>query len=395
MFNEPVDPGTQLSRVVRATILGSERIKSQNQEVRAVHITPIGTAVVHKGSVGEAGAMYTRLLAGRSEGPLAGVMFLTFERRLGVIDPGGPSFPVLRSEDGGATWTEVSSVRDVIKCAGNRYQPMLYELPMALGHLNRGDLLLTGNAIPADGSFTCLALYSSTDGGYKWDFESVIDEGGPAIYDPSADSTTTAVWEPDLHLIDGELFCYFADERLKHNGILQAIRRRRSRDLRNWSDVQLIKGVPDRFHRPGMFVGTGEMPDGKYRGVVEIVGPSDVPIHLLESTDGRSWGPANDLGTPLVSGDGVSLSGTPTISWRQLPGGRVIILALGRHSLRDGVEGNQALWSEDLGATWSAFDLPTAASRSIHCDLSGYSQSVAWNERGELVQATTLRNDVG
>lgn len=354
--------------------------------------------VVRPGVVGEGSALYTRLLVGDPAGRNAGRLFLTWERRLGVDAAGGPTFPVLCSEDAGLTWTEIASVADAAHGVGNRYQPTLVELPAAFGDLQPGDLLLAGNAIPADGSFTSLVLYSSADGGLTWNLESVIDTGGPAVYDWTSDSDTTAIWEPDLQLVDGELHCYFADERRKGDGMLQSISRRRTRDLRSWSDPELVCGVPNRYQRPGMFVATGPLPapggGTRYLAVVEVVGPRDVPIHLLSSADGVDWGDPADLGRLLVARDGVSLSGTPNLAWHDGPSGPVLI-ATGRHSLRDGREGNCALVSTDLGATWDSFELPTPASRHIVADGSGYSQSVRWVDDRTLVQATTLRNGHG
>ncbi|GAA3878256.1 sialidase family protein [Tessaracoccus defluvii] len=360
-----------------------------------MHVNPIGATVVHRGSVGESGSMYTRLLSGRAGGPLEGVMLLTWERRLGVADSAGPTFPIYRSEDGGETWEEIAAVPDLARHAGNRYQPTLYELPCDVAHLKRGDVLLAGNAIPRDGAFTCLVLYSSADGGYTWNLESVIDEGGPSVYDNSSDSVTTAIWEPDLDVVDGKLLCYFADERTKPDRMLQSIRRRTSTDLRTWSDLELVSGVANSYHRPGMFVGTGALPDGSRRAVIEVVGPHDVPVYLLESQPGEDWGDPGDLGRQLVADDGVSLSGTPTIGWHALPDGRVVLVALGRHSMRDGREGNRGLVSLDLGDSWSSFELPTPADRRIHGDASGYSQTIRWNQDGHLVQATSVRNAIG
>jgi hypothetical protein len=325
-------------------------------------------------------------------------LLLTWERRLGVADLGGPTFPILCSTDAGRTWAEIASVPDAAHGVGNRYQPMLVELPVAFAHLERGDLLLAGNAIPADGSFTSLVLYSSRDGGVSWQLESVIDTGGPAVYDPTSDSGTTAIWEPDLRLVGGELHCYFADERRKGDGMLQTIVRRRTPDLGSWSEPELICGIGNRYQRPGMFVGTGPLPapggGTRHLAVVEIVGPRDVPIHLLESADGVDWGDPADLGRLLVGRDGVSLSGTPNLAWHDGRSGPVVI-ATGRHSLRDGVEGNRGLVSVDLGVTWDSFELPTPARRRIVGDGSGYSQSVRWVDDGTLVQATTLRNGTG
>ena len=363
-----------------------------------MHLIPESSVVVHQGVVGEGPALYTRLLVGDPSGRNAGRLLLTWERRLGVADPGGPTFPILCSTDSGRTWAEIASVADAAHSVGNRYQPMLFELPVDFAPLRRGDLLLAGNAIPADGSFTSLVLYSSRDSGVSWSLESVIDTGGPAIYDWTSDADTTAIWEPDLQVVDGELHCYFADERRKGDGMLQTIVRRRTHDLRSWSEPELICGVPNRYQRPGMFVGTGPLPapggGTRHLAVVEIVGPRDVPVHLLESADGVDWGDPADLGRLLVARDGVSLSGTPNLAWHDGRSGPLII-ATGRHSLRDGVEGNRALVSTDLGVTWDSFELPTAARRHVLGDGSGYSQSVRWVDDSTLLQATTLRNGSG
>ncbi|WP_129339382.1 sialidase family protein [Cellulomonas endophytica] len=354
----------------------------------------VTTTTVHRGSVGEAGSMYTRLLATDPDGPNAGALLLTWELRLGVARPGGPAFPVRRSDDGGRTWREVARVVDPLG-RGNRYQPVLYELPGDLAHLRAGDLLLAGNAIPADGSTTTLVLHSSRDGGATWRFEAVVDEGGPATYDPSRASTTTSVWEPDLLLLDGVLHVLYADEREKARGMLQTISRRRTEDLRTWTPRETVVGVPNRWTRPGMFVATGPLPDGTYRAVVEVVGPHEVPIHLRTSVDGVDWGDPADLGPQLVAVDGVSLSGTPNLAWCPDGRGGATLVATARHSWADGREANHALVSDDGGATWRSMELPVAAVRRVHGDSSGYSQSVRWNAAGELVQATTVRNAVG
>ncbi|WP_159619035.1 hypothetical protein [Ruania rhizosphaerae] len=358
-----------------------------------MRLEPLATTTIHRGTVGEMGSLYTRLLVTDPDGPNAGALFLTWELRLGVADDGGPSFPIWRSLDGGHSWEHLTDVADALG-QGNRYQPMMIELAEDLAHLHRGDLLLAGNSIPADGSSTTLALYSSSDGGASWAYESTIDWGGPAIYSPRSDADTTSVWEPDLQVVDGALHCYLADERDKSAGMLQTIARRSSTDLRAWSEKDLICGIADRHHRPGMFVGTGQMPDGVHRAVIEVVGPPEVPIHLLTSDDGIDWGDPSAIGLALVATDGTSISGTPNLAWREV-GGEVEMIATGRHSLRDGVAGNRALRSLDLGRTWTSFELPTPAERSLTGDGSGYSQSVRWNAEGDLVHATTVRSPSG
>jgi hypothetical protein len=356
----------------------------------------VSTTTVLAGQPGESGPLYTRLLATAPDGPHAGALLLTAEvyRDVGTT---GPVFPVYRSVDGGHTWDLIGTVADSAYGVGNRYQPMLYELPTAFAGLDAGTLLLAGSSIPADMSSTRLVVYASTDGGASWTFLCDVDQGGPAEYDWRDTAETTAVWEPCLDLVDDQLVCYYADERYKADRMLQVLVHRTTRDLRRWSDPVLDFGVPDRRTRPGMFVSTGRMPDGLYRAVIEIVGPREVPIHLAVSRDGIDWGAPADIGTRLVAEDGTALSGTPNIHWRTNPDGRTVVVATGRHTVdADGTETNKALVNLDgCAGPWHSFDLPTPAVRRIDDDASGYSQSLLWNTSGRLVQATTVRNDRG
>jgi hypothetical protein len=345
---------------------------------------------------GENGPLYTRLLATSPDGRHRGMLLLTAEvyRDVGTA---GPVFPVYRSLDGGHAWDLVGQVADTRYGVGNRYQPSLYELPRPFAGLDAGTLLLAGSSIPTDMSSTRLVLYASTDGGASWTFLSDIDAGGPAEYDWRDTAETTAIWEPCLDLIGDQLVCHYADERYKADRMLQVLVHRTTRDLREWSGPVLDFGVPDRRTRPGMFVTAGRMPDGLYRAVIEIVGPREVPIHLVASADGLDWGPPSDIGTRLVAVDGTALSGTPNIHWRTTDDGRTVVIATGRHAVDvDGVETNKALVNFTGGTgSWYAFELPTPAERRIDGDASGYSQSVLWNAAGQLVQATTVRNEVG
>ncbi|NLP83219.1 hypothetical protein HF576_05120 [Microbacterium sp. CFH 90308] len=350
------------------------------------------TVVLH-GGPGETGPLYTRLLATDPVGPHGGALLLTAEVYRDVGDA-GPVFPIYRSADG-RQWELVAEVADTAYGVGNRYQPVLYELPAPFAGLPAGTILLAGSSIPSDMSSTTLVVYSSGDGGRSWEYRSTVDSGGPAEYDPSPSATTTAVWEPCLELIGDHLVCFYADERRKSDGMLQVIVHRTTNDLVSWSEPHLDFGVADRFTRPGMFVTTGLMPDGMHRGVLEIVGPREVPIRMVGSTDGLDWGAPDDIGELLVASDGTMLSGTPNIHWRKEPSGTVTVLATGRHSLdADGRETNRALVNLSGGSgTWHSFELPVAAERRLDADSSGYSQSLLWNAAGELVQATTVRND--
>jgi hypothetical protein len=351
-------------------------------------------SLVHAGSAGETGPLYTRLLATRPTGPNNGALLLTAEVYQDIDDT-GPVFPIWRSDDA-ISWEQIGCVADQRFSFGNRYQPTLLEVTDGFAGLPAGAILLAGSAIPADLSETHLVLYVSVDGGTNWDFLSQIDDGGPAIYNPGPDADTTAIWEPDLFVVGDELVCAYADERYKQVGMLQVIVHRRTRDLRHWSDPVLDIGVPDRFTRPGMFVCTGQLPTGDYLAVFETVGPADAPVHLKQSADGLDWGDPSALGTRLESDDGVFLSGSPNLAWRQDAHGHIELIITGRTAVRpDGSLAELALYNPKGGeGAWYAIPLPVQVQRRREPDNSGYSHSVVWF--GDLlVQATTIHNQLG
>lgn len=133
------------------------------------------------------GTLYTRT----AELTLSGnVLLATWEN----YSPEAPPvyFPIYRSEDHGLTWEHIANVTDQVNGWGNRYQPFLYELPVAFGGYAAGTVLLAGNSIPTNLSNTQIDLYASTDGGYTWGFVSHVAAGGEAL----PDNGLTPVWEP-------------------------------------------------------------------------------------------------------------------------------------------------------------------------------------------------------
>jgi hypothetical protein len=358
----------------------------------SLHANVIGTTTVLAGTAGETGPLYTRLLATDPAGRHRGALFLTAEIYR-PVDDDRPAFPIWRSTDGGLSWSLISQVIDTEFGVGHRHQPTLYELPEEFAGLTRGTLLLAGNAIPDDLSSTRLVVYSSDDGGETWVYRSSVDAGGPAICDSAPDATTTSVWEPDLLLVDGVLTCFFADERWKDRGMHQVIAKRSTTDLRIWGEAELVKGVDDRVSRPGMFVTTGRMPGGAFGAVMEIVGEPGVPVSWLTSSDGSDWGAPSDLGRRLNDQSGLTLTATPNVHWRQTSTGSITIIATGLTGMRSESPVNAALVNFDAGrGEWYELALPTPKAPRTEHDDSGYSQSVLWNSRGQLVQATTVRN---
>ncbi|MCU1528682.1 MAG: alpha-glucosidase, family 31 of glycosyl hydrolase [Frondihabitans sp.] len=340
-------------------------------------------------------ADYTRVITLRHNGAANGTLIATFEDNVTATTA---VFPIYKSTNNGATWTHVTDVTDTHYGYGNRQEPSLYELPQAAGTLPEGTILLAGNVEPQDQSSTNLVLYDSTDAGSTWSYRSTIDTGGPAIYDPSPTSTTTAVWEPELILDStGRLVVFFSDERQKAAGILQAVGERISTDGgATWGAESNVVAVPDDNTRPGMFSVT-QLPNGSYFAVYEVVGQTNVPIYSRTSTDGDNWGTASNLGTKLVASTGATLFGAPHVTWAPSGGtnGTLVVNAL-RLEASDGEYKSDFFTNTNSGTgSWSLTPAPVDVGGAI-TDFAGYSASTAVSLDGTtLIQLTSIPNSAG
>ncbi|WP_415381151.1 sialidase family protein [Halosimplex sp. TS25] len=230
-----------------------------------------------------------------------------------VVPEDQPYFPIYRSADGGETWEPFSAIRDTENGWGLRYQPVLFELPEAVGPWEAGTVLAAGNSIPDDRSQTKIDVYASEDGGHSWSYVSTVAEGGRAA--PQAEETP--VWEPEFALdADRELVCYFADERHDGEGYNQLVGHRRSLDGgQTWEDEVFDAVVPNGEDRPGMPVVT-RLPDGRYVLTFEVVGPTyEGGVFVKTSPDGLDWGDPEDLGSPVETVEGHQLTNGPYVTW--------------------------------------------------------------------------------
>ncbi|QLH77597.1 exo-alpha-sialidase [Halosimplex rubrum] len=231
----------------------------------------------------------------------------------GAVPADRPYFPIYRSTDGGETWDAFSAIRDTENGWGLRYQPVLFELPEAVGPWDAGTVLAAGNSIPDDRSRTKIDVYASEDGGRSWSYVSTVAAGGRAV--PQADETP--VWEPELALdADRELVCYFADERHREEGYDQLVGHRRSVDGgRTWDEEVFDAAVPNGADRPGMPVVT-RLPDGRYVLTFEVVGPThEGALFVKTSPDGRDWGDPEALGSAVETAEGHRLTNGPYVTW--------------------------------------------------------------------------------
>jgi hypothetical protein len=338
------------------------------------------------------------MIATDPDGPNAGDLFLTW-------DAGWPEgFPVHRSpgvgSDAGREWELAGLATGGVGAGGFRMQPSLYELPDEFAGLAKGTLLLAGQGTSPDEQTSNIVIFASNDRGTSWRAISHVDTGGPIVYDPSSQSQTTTIWEPELELIDGELLCFYSDERYKAAGILQAIVHRTTHDLLVWSDRVLDFGVADRSTRPGMFVAAKNSGQDFALGVMEIVGRPFDPINLLLSNSPTSWLPSDQVGEKLVAQDGTWLSGTPNLTWTRPPGAsESVLFVTGRFSYNSQNElVDRALVNTRSGrGPWGSIDLPLATGGVPASEvLAGYSQTLLLTRDASwLVQATTVPNEVG
>lgn len=326
-----------------------------------------------------AGAMYPRVERLERDDEDGDVLLATFEHYASADDPDGPYFQVYRSTDGGETWSEFSEIHDTQNGWGLRYQPVLFELPEAVGPWAAGTVLAAGNSLPEDRSQTSIDVYASEDAGRTWSYVSTVAEGGRAV--PGAGETP--VWEPEFAVdADGNLVCYFADERHREDGYDQLVGHRVSRDGgRTWEPEVFDVAIPDGEERPGMPVVT-RLPDGRYVMVYEIVGPTHGGgVYLKISADGTDWGDPEAVGHPVRTDDGRQLTNGPYVTWTPAGAEDGTLLVSGK-TLRD-ADGEQAPGSgRTLLATtdfadfedWEAVSAPLWFEDEIDTGL----QAVAW-----------------
>jgi hypothetical protein len=147
-------------------------------------------------------------------------------------EPPPDYFPIYRSTDGGASWSEYSRVNDTVNGWGLRYQPFLYLLPYDFGGYPAGTVLVAGVSTPDDLSASKIDMYASMDNGLTWEFVSHIAMGGTEI----ASNGNPAIWEPFFLMYGNEqLICYYSDQRDPAYG--QKLVHVTTSDLRTWGEV--------------------------------------------------------------------------------------------------------------------------------------------------------------
>lgn len=321
-----------------------------------------------------------------------GILIATCDQHSWVLDE--QVWPIYKSADSGKTWTHIADVKDTVFGTKRKAQPMLFELPKTIGKLKKGTLLLAGNLVPYDNSSSRLVIYKSDDLGETWTYFSTIDTGGAFEYDPSPESKTTTVWEPFLY-IDGydELVCAYSDERQKENGVLQALCLKHTNDGENWSDLINIVAVGNKNDRPGM-VTVAKLPNNKYIATYEVVNRPSLEqnssvVYYKFSDDGRTWN-QDELGTLLLTEEGLGLGSSPYVKWVDTDGenGMIVVgskwaidkkgdISYGGQNFFVNYKLGEGEWEIlPQALTWNGADIKY---------LDGFSQCIETNEDDSLI----------
>ena len=307
-------PWTAL-RVVAATLL----LSTLGLAGSAAAVTrPQQTMYTPSSDAPAPGSLYANGLQLKHNGTANGQILATFEQ----YTHGTPVFPIYRSTDGGGTFQRLSEVRDTQNGWGMRWQPALFELPVAVGGFPAGTILAAGASVPGDRSATKIDMYASTDRGLTWRFVSNIATGGAA----QSVNGYTPVWEPYFVMNGSRLIVYYSDQRDTRYG--QKIVHQVTTNLVNWGPVVNDMTAPSYNPRPGMPT-VARLPNGNYVMTFEYGGSSngDYVVHYKISADPERFGSAAAI--PLRTTDGVAPQFTPYIAWSPAggPNGTLVVTA--------------------------------------------------------------------
>jgi hypothetical protein len=309
----------------------------------------------------------------QTEETLNGVLIATGERYIEEH-----YCPIYRSTDQGATWETVTLIEDPYH-PGMRttFAPCLFELPMQVGEMPAGTLILGSNTVNNDWNEGYVVLYRSFDGGLTWEGFSVV-AGGKAA------NGQFGVWEPNFVCTDdGTLICFYSDD--FDTTCSQTIVYKSSTDGINWSDqVSVVRLTSQTGLRPGMPVVT-RLSDGRYLMVYEIVGLSGNPLYCKYTDNPLDWGNTNDMGTLIRSGR-KSLAATPWCAFTNSVGEQGMLVLTGwRMASGTSTTGSDIFVSFDSGESWTTVPNFYSYTWSSDNDTWGYSVCTTFSSDGETM----------
>jgi len=259
-------------------------------------------------SASEANA-YARVIQLQHAGQNNGMLLATFEH---WYTDGTPSeYIVKASKNNGVSWYTLSTVPDTLTGAGHpvsqMWQPYLFEFPQQLGAYPAGTIMLLGNTVPADGSYTEFQEWLSFNHGKTWKPMGAIQHGG---------TFGDGIWEPSVHLdAQGKLVMDFSDERDNSTHSQMISQMVSSNGGATWSGSYPVVASSVQADRPGMATVTRIGATGGYVMAYEVCGQPNCAAHLKFSTDGLHWGNPASIGSWLETTEGYYLGNSPYITW--------------------------------------------------------------------------------
>jgi hypothetical protein len=141
-----------------------------------------------------------------------------------------------------------------------------------------------------------------------WKFVSHIANGGVAL----PNNGETPVWEPFLMEYNGQIICYYSDQRDPAYG--QKMVHQISSDLLSWGPVVNDVTSPVYDHRPGMPT-AAHLPNGQYIMTYEFYGAVEgaFSVYYKLSADPTKFGDV--AGQVLRSSDKTVPVGSPFVVW--------------------------------------------------------------------------------
>ncbi|KAF4963195.1 hypothetical protein FSARC_8773 [Fusarium sarcochroum] len=272
-------------------------------------------------------------------------------------EPPLQSFPIFKSKDGGATWSNFSKVEDQINGWGNRFQPHLYRLQNDVGDYPAGTIILGGMSVRKLLEEAWLDVYTSSDEGETWKLASQV------VHAPGPETTKNgdkAVWEPFFLEYKGQLVCYYSTQEDKKHG--QKLAHVTTADLKKWSDEANDVAYPTYKYRPGMttvahikstkkYVMTYELCDGPDGGCPSYFKVANSPLEFDKSE-----------GKKIVAKTGENPGSAPYIIWTphpQMNDGSGLLLMSGAQ--------NDAIYINDDSAAadgWRRFNIKQDSAHS-------------------------------
>lgn len=343
----------------------------------------------------DAGTTYPRLIKLNEEG----VFLATCDQ--GQLIKDRQIWPIFRTDDFGKNWSKILDFKNDYENYPLQMNPVLFEIPEGTNGFKKGTLLLSGILKPNDLSTTLLPIYISYNGGYKWERLTEIDCGGPAVYDNSPESETTAIWEPTFFVNKyGDLTIAYSDERMKSKGILQAlILRYFDSKINKWSEIYPIVALPDKCKRPGM-ISVVKAPNSEYIAVYEVVNSPSTERNYAEvftccSKDGLVWNYQN-IGDKIKTVDKKTPGSAPYITIIDTNKGKAIVVSSKWMIVNNELRNTQDFfinYNNGVG-DWEQFPMPVGYnSRETEVENSGYSQCVIGDKSG-IYQLVTVNNEM-